>query len=91
MPRRLQLEFELPDELLGQRRAEEIALKAQEALVMALLREHHLSQGKAAEILGISRYDVFELMTQYQVPVSALPAEELAGELRQPFPNSSRA
>ena len=49
MPRRLHLEVELPDEVLTHVRDEEIALKAKEALVMELLREHHISQGQAAE------------------------------------------
>jgi predicted HTH domain antitoxin len=86
MPRRLHLEFELPDEVATQLREEEMALKAKEALVMELLREHHVSQGKAAEILGISRHEMFDLMTKYQVPVIDLTAEELAAELNTPFP-----
>jgi predicted HTH domain antitoxin len=86
MSRRLHLEFELPDEVAAQLREEEMALKAKEALVMELLREHHVSQGKAAEILGISRHDLFDLMTKYQVPVIDLTEEELARELNTPFP-----
>jgi len=86
MPGRLHLEFELPDEVAAQLREEEMALKAKEALVMELLREHHVSQGKAAEILGMSRHDLFDLMTKYQVPVIDLTAEELDAELRKPFP-----
>lgn len=86
MPRRLHLEFELPDEVAAQLREEDMALKAKEALVMELLREHHVSQGKAAEILDISRHELFDLMTKYQVPVIDLTEEELAAELNTPFP-----
>lgn len=86
MPQRLHVEFELPDEVVIQLRKEDMAAKAKEALVMALLREHHVSQGKAAEILGISRHDLFDLMTKYQVPVIDLTEEELATELNIPFP-----
>jgi predicted HTH domain antitoxin len=86
MPRRLHLEFELPDEALAHLPEDDVAGKAKEAFVIELLREHHLSQGKAAEILGISRYDLFDLMTKYQVPVIDLTEEELAAELRTPFP-----
>ena len=86
MPRRLYLEFELPDEVAEQLREEDMALKAKEALVMELLREHHVSQGKAAEILSISRHELFDLMTKYQVPVIDLTEEELAAELNAPFP-----
>jgi predicted HTH domain antitoxin len=86
MPRRLHLEFELPDEVAAQLREEDMVLKAKEALVMELLREHHVSQGKAAEILGIGRHELFDLMTKYQVPVIDLTEEELAAELNTPFP-----
>jgi len=88
MPKRLHLEFELPDEVAAQLREEDMVLKAKEALVMELLREHHVSQGKAAEILDISRHDLFDLMTKYQVPVIDLTEEELAAELNTPFPKS---
>jgi predicted XRE-type DNA-binding protein len=43
---------------------------------MELLREHQLSQGKAAEVLGISRYDLFELMSKYCIPIIDLTLEE---------------
>jgi len=86
MPRRLHLEFALPDEVAGSFREEEMALKAKEALVMELLGEHHVSQGKAADILGISRQALFDLMTKYQVPVIELTEEELTAELNTPFP-----
>jgi predicted HTH domain antitoxin len=86
MPKRLHVEFELPDEVVAQFHGTEMAVKAKEALVMELLREHHISQGKAADILGISRHDLFDLMTKYQVPVIDLTAEELDAELRKPFP-----
>ena len=87
MPRRLHLEFELPDEVVAQLGEEDMVLKAKEALVMELLREHHVSQGKAAEILAISRHELFDLMTKYQVPVIDLTEEELAAELNTPFPH----
>jgi predicted HTH domain antitoxin len=86
MPKRLYVEFELPDEVAAQLQEAEMVVKAKEALVMALLREHHVSQGKAAAILGMSRHDLFALMTKYQVPVIDLTAKELDAELRKPFP-----
>jgi predicted HTH domain antitoxin len=86
VPKRLHVEFELPDEVAAPLHEAEMAMKAKEALVMELLREHHVSQGKAAEVLGMSRHDLFDLMTKYQVPVIDLTAEELDAELRKPFP-----
>ncbi|ETW98764.1 UPF0175 family protein [Candidatus Entotheonella palauensis] len=87
MPRQLFLEFELPDEILAHVRDEDLAAKAKEALIMELLREHTISQGKAAELLKITRYDLFDLMGKYKVPVIDLSKEELQKELRQPFPS----
>lgn len=88
MPRRLHLELELPDEIVGYFQGEDMVAKAKEALVMELLREHRVSQGKAAEILSISRHELFDLMTKYQVPVVDFTPEELKAELQKPFPRS---
>ena len=88
MPRRLHLEVELPDEVLTHVRDEDMAHKAKEALVMELLREHHISQGKAAEMLGIHRHDLFDLMGKYRVPAIDMTEEELREEIRKPFPRS---
>jgi hypothetical protein len=82
MPRRVDVRFELPDEVAPNLRDEDLAAKAKEALTMALLREHELSQGTAAEVLGIDRHALFELMTKYRVPVIDMTAEEL----KTPFP-----
>ena len=65
MAKRVHLDVELPDGLFAQLRKEEIEPKVKEALVMELLREHRLSQGKACEILGISRHELFDLMTNH--------------------------
>ena len=66
--------------------ASDLASKAKEALVMELLREHRLSQGKAAELIGISRTDLFSLMSRYEVSVVDLTKEELRSELTKPLP-----
>jgi predicted HTH domain antitoxin len=71
-----------------QLRDEEIARKIKEALVMALLREHHISQGQAAETLGVDRHELFGLIRRHPVPVVDLTPEELKAELQKPFPRS---
>jgi predicted HTH domain antitoxin len=53
---------------------------------MELLREHHISQGKAAHLLSLSRDDLFPLMTKYQVPAVDPTEQELDQELKKPFP-----
>jgi predicted DNA-binding protein (UPF0251 family) len=88
MPRRVDVTFELPDEVAPNLRDEDLTAKAKEAFTMELLREHELSQGKAAELLGIDRHELFALMTKYRVPVIDMTPQELAEDLKQPFPRS---
>jgi predicted HTH domain antitoxin len=88
MAKRVKLDLELPDELFSQLGKEEVETKVKEALVMELLREHRLSQGKAAEILRISRHALFDLMANHRVPVIDLSPEELPNELQKPLPRS---
>jgi predicted HTH domain antitoxin len=88
MSRRVKLDLELPDDLFAQLREEEIEAKVKEALVMELLREHRLSQGRAAELLGLHRHQLFDLMAKYQIPVIDLTPEELKSELQKPLPRS---
>jgi len=66
MAKRVKFDLELPDELLDQFPETEIEAKAREALVMEFPREHRLSQGKAAEVLGVDRHELFDLMSQYR-------------------------
>jgi predicted HTH domain antitoxin len=86
MPKRVNLELELPDELLGTLREQDLAVKAKEALVMELLREHQISQGKAANLLGMNRDDLFSLMAKYQIPFIDLTEAELDEELNKQLP-----
>jgi predicted HTH domain antitoxin len=86
MSRRLTVELDLPDEVVAALAGEDMTAKLREALVMNLVRERHISHGKAAEILGISREDMFPLMSKHQVPVIDLSVDELRRELDQPFP-----
>ncbi len=86
MPRHLQVHIELPDVAVQNLRDEEIEAKMKEAFFMALLREHQISQGKAAELLGIDRHELFDLIGKYRIPVIDLSTEELEAELKLPFP-----
>ena len=76
-------EVELPDEVLagfGWREAE-VPHKLRETLVMELLRRHVISQGKAAELLQLNRWDLYEVMGRHQVPAIDMTPEELRQEL----------
>ena len=82
---------ELPEEVvewLGWQDGE-VPDRMRETLVMDLLRRHVISQGKAAELLGITRHDLFDLMAKHRVPVIDLTEEELQRELDQPFPREN--
>lgn len=86
MSKRVNLQLELPDELLGTLKEQDLAVKAKEALVMELLREHQISQGKAAHLLGMNRDDLFSLMAKYQIPFIDLTEAELDEELNKQLP-----
>ena len=88
MSKRVILELELPDEVAEALQGEDLSARAKEAVVMEFLREHRISQGKAAEILGISRDELFPLMSKHQVSVVDVSPAELQEELRKPFPAS---
>ena len=47
---------------------EQALLKAKECLIMELLRLGDISAGKAAEMLGIDRLNISQLMYQYNIP-----------------------
>ena len=80
------LTLDLPEELVALLGSPEAAAaKAKEALVLQLLREARLSQGQAASLLGLTRWDVLDLMAQQQIPSGPPTGEELrreTGEMR---------
>jgi predicted HTH domain antitoxin len=61
--------------------AEELAERARQALVLDLLRDGEISQGKAAQLLGISRHDMLLMAAQHQIPSGPATIEELNAEL----------
>jgi predicted HTH domain antitoxin len=78
MPKKIRFEWELPDETFGEGFQEEMFVaKNKEEAATRLLKERRISQGKAAELLGISRHDLFDLMAKYEIPVIAMTPEEL--------------
>ena len=54
---------------------------------MEFVREHRLSQEKGADLVGVSRYEMFDLMTKYHVPVIDFTSEELKTQLQKPLPS----
>ena len=69
--------LELPEgllELLGPPDA--IAGKVRETLVLDLLREAQITQGQAARLLGVTRYDTINLMALHSIPSGPETADE---------------
>jgi predicted HTH domain antitoxin len=74
--------MELPDDviaLLGS--AEGAATEARRALVLELLREARISQGRAAELLGVTRGQILDLMAERRIPSGPETPEALRDEL----------
>jgi predicted HTH domain antitoxin len=71
------LVVELPDDLVALLGSPEAAAaRAKESLVLDLLRGEEISQGKASELLGITRWDVLDLMARYKIESGPKTAEE---------------
>lgn len=74
--------LELPQdlvELLGP--PETIAGKVRESLVLDLLRRAEISQGRAARLLGVTRYDILDLMARHRIVSGPLTAEEMQDDI----------
>jgi hypothetical protein len=72
---------EVPEELiqlLGS--PEAVAEKAKEALVLDLLRRAEISQGTAAILLDVTRWDILDLMALHEIPSGPVTAEEVRQE-----------
>jgi predicted HTH domain antitoxin len=69
---------DVPEEivsLLGSR--EDAAARAREALVLGLVREARISHGKAAELLGLTRWAMLDLLAQHHIQMGPTDPGEL--------------
>ncbi|MHB8621113.1 MAG: UPF0175 family protein [Chloroflexota bacterium] len=57
------------------------AARARESLVLDLIREGHVSQGKAAQMLEVSRWQMLELMGKHAVASGPESAEDVLEEV----------
>jgi predicted HTH domain antitoxin len=84
MPQKIRFEWELPDEVFGEGFQEEMFVATvKEEAAMRLLKERRISHGKAAELLGISRDELFDMMARYDIPVIDMTPEELQQEFQR--------
>ena len=76
------LSVEVPEELvalLGS--AEAAAAEARLALVLEMLRQERIGESKAAELLGVTRADLLDLMGEHGVPSGPRSFDELVAEV----------
>jgi hypothetical protein len=60
---------------------EAAAARAKEALVLQLLREAEITQGQAARFLGLTRWDILDLMAEHNILSGPVTPEEVEAEL----------
>lgn len=84
MSKQVILEFttELPDESVQD---PEVLNKGKIAVVLEMLKKGVISQGRAIELLEISRSSLVDLMTQNKIPVVNMTVKELHQELSRPI------
>lgn len=74
--------IDLPEEIVSLLGSPDSApAAAKRAIVLELLREGRISQGKASEILGISRWAMMDLIAEHEIPSGPQTAEEMAREI----------
>ncbi len=83
LPKSLSVHVELPivgDENLSQN-PELVAQELRLLWILNSVRNHRISQGKGAELAGMTRYDFMMLMGKHQIPVFDYSPEEFKEEL----------
>jgi len=79
------VEFTIPVHSVNNTIREEAETKAKEAYVMTLLKYGEISSGKASQLLGISRLDVIDLMSKYEISLfdDSMTLDEFQQEINQ--------
>ena len=77
------ISIELPEEIVDLFSEGELEISLRKWAVLELVRAGKLSSGKAAEILGMTRWDFMDLMSEYDVPTANFSEEELERQLRE--------
>lgn len=79
------VEFTLPIDTITDTIRQEAENKAKQAYIMTLLQYGEISSGKASQLLGISRLDVIDLMSKYEISLfdDSMSLEEFQAEVNQ--------
>jgi predicted HTH domain antitoxin len=76
------IEIEVPEEIINLLGSEEdVKKEAKEAFILDLVRRGKISKGKAAELMGISLWDLPEFLAQYHIPWFTYSNDELKKDL----------
>ena len=74
--------IEVPDQLLKLLGSDdEIGKEAERSLVLGLVGKGKISRGKAAELLGISLWDMPEFLSEYKIPWFDYTREQLQEDI----------
>jgi hypothetical protein len=78
-------EVDLPEEVVAGFgwQETEVPQRLRESLVMELLHRDTLSEAQAAELLGLNRWELLDMMGQYHVAAIRMKPEEMRRELTQ--------
>jgi len=76
------ISIELPEEIIELFSEAELEASLRKWAVLELVRAGKLSSGKAAEILGMTRWEFMDLMSDYDIPMADFSEEELEEQLR---------
>ncbi len=76
------ISIELPEEIVELFTEAELEASLRKWAVLELVRAGKLSAGKAAEVLGMTRWEFMELMSDYDIPMADFSEEELEEQLR---------
>jgi predicted HTH domain antitoxin len=79
----LKVEIQLPRNLLAALNVpeSELGLRAREWVLLELFQEGKISAGKAAELLGVSKFQFLELLNQRNLPYLDADLKELEREV----------
>ncbi len=77
------ISIELPEDVVKLFGEKELEASLKKWTLLELVRTGKLSSGKAAEILGITRWEFMELMSSHDVPIANFPEEELERQMKE--------
>ena len=75
--------IEFPEEVIELYGEEELKNSVRKWSILELVKNGKLSSGKAAEILGMTKWDFMELMSDYDIPMANFPPEELEKQAKE--------